>query len=846
MHYNKRIFLSFIPAGILLGIIFVIFAIFVNTNKNRIIEQNKSYVEDAASQTAGRIDDTLTWTKNSLEIIAYLYGDSMTSPQVDLELLNQIAKKAPFEHIAFVTPEGINISIRGENVDVSDRFYFQDGMQGKSGMAVIFDARTTEQNLVVFYTPLRYRGEIIGVLVGHYVEEQMRDIITTTYFGVETSTFLCMLNGDVVSSASPYGALLNMKDVIRQLGPVDTSVYASLEHAMQNQESYTFTYKGKYGEGIAHMVHLPQNDEVLVQTIPSRVTGNMLANANAAGILLEVELLLLFAACFLIYLFRSKKKRRKLLDEKAKELQYMEWLFSVLTQNTDDVYVLFSPEDFGAEYVSPNLKNVLGLEPDMVKENARLLFLTSVDGKYAFSDENLKLVMEKGSSQADRERRHCVTGERRWYHEVIYHMTIQGTDKFLLMLSDRTMERQMNETLNDALNATQAANQAKSHFLANISHDIRTPMNAVVGFATLLERDYDQPRKVKEYTKKLMASGRHLMNLINDVLDMSKIESGKAFLNMAEFEMSDLLEELMDIILPQAKAKGHQLEMEVLGRIPQRLLGDKLRINQILLNLLSNAVNYTPEGGEILFLIECLDEEASNYATIKFVVTDNGIGMSEEFIKTVFDPFAREVTSTTNSVLGTGLGMAITKNLVDLMGGTIGVQSEVGKGSEFVVELKFAVPKTGCLSEAESVGSVQTEKEIALMLEENQKKESLFLLVEDNELNAEIMMEILKGEGILCEQAVNGKEALERFEQSRAGYYDMILMDVQMPIMSGYEATMAIRQSAHPDAEKIPIIAMTANAFAEDVQNALNAGMNAHIAKPVDINALKGIIESWK
>lgn len=846
MRNNKRLFLNFIPAGILLGIIFVVFAIFVNTNKNRIVEQNKSYVEDAALQTANRIDDTLLGTRNSLEIIAHLYGDSMTSPQVDLELLNQIAQKAPFEHIAFVTPQGMNISMQDETVDVSDRFYFQDGMQGNSGLAVIFDARTTEQNLVVFYAPLRYQGEIIGVLVGHYVEEQMRDIITTTYFGVETSTFLCLSNGGVVSSSSPYGKPQNILEAIDAVGNVDAEVYEQLNEAIRNETSYTYTYKGNSGEGIAHLVQLPQNDGWLLQTFPSQVTSKMLSNANAAGVVLEMELLLLFVACFLIYLIRSTKKRKELLAEKAKELQYMEWLFSVLTQNTDDVFVLFSQDDFRAEYVSPNLKKVLGLEPDLLKENARLLALTGVDGKYAFSDENLKKVMELGSNQADCERRHCITGERRWYHEVVYHMTIQGVDKFLLMLSDRTMERQMNEALNEALNATQAANQAKSHFLANMSHDIRTPMNAVIGFATLLERDYDKPDKVQKYTKKLMASGRHLMDLINDVLDMSKIESGKTTLNIAEFEMWELLEGLMDIMKPQAKAKGHQLEMKVQGDIPKVLLGDKLRIDQILLNLLSNAVNYTPDGGHIVFSIENLDEETANYAHVKFVVTDNGIGMSEDFAKTVFDPFAREITSITNSVLGTGLGMAITKSLVDLMGGTITVQSEVGKGSEFVVELKFAIPKTESQSNIEVIDYEYEEKNTEITDVVPHDKESLFLLVEDNDFNAEIMAEILQGEGISCELAINGKEALEMFEQSPEGYYEMILMDVQMPVMNGYEAAMAIRKSEHPDAEKIPIIAMTAYAFSEDVQNALNAGMNAHIAKPIDVNALKTVIETWR
>ena len=536
---------------------------------------------------------------------------------------------------------------------------------------------------------------------------------------------------------------------------------------------------------------------------------------------------------------------------------------------------------------------------------------------------------------------------------------------------EQEKEREIyNRQLAEALQAAQIASNSKTTFLSNMSHDIRTPMNAILGFTTLLERDADNPAKVRENTRKIAASGQHLLSLINDVLDVSKIESGKVVLTIGEFTLNDLVSSVDAIIRPMAREKGQGFHVAVTDVKHEYLVGDETRINQILINLLSNAVKYTKEGGDIWFRIIGLPQRSSQFEHIRIEVEDNGYGMTPEYLETIFDAFTRAENSTTNKVQGTGLGMAITKNIVELMGGTIEVSSEVDRGSLFQVELELRIPESqadeqfwqgsgisrilavdddvdvcrgiqllmmdrGIAVEVASGGEeavamvqkahdagedyhmllldwkmqgldgiatakkirfqvgvsvpilfltaydgeeVQEEafhignadvlakpffvsafKEKILEIQRKRKNQEtlsegeeefclkgLHLLVaEDNEINAEILSELLSMEGVTCEIMENGKLAAERFACASEGEFDAILMDVQMPVMNGYDATRAIRAMERREARKIPIIAMTANAFAEDVKDALDAGMNIHLAKPIDMELLKKALRQY-
>ena len=390
----------------------------------------------------------------------------------------------------------------------------------------------------------------------------------------------------------------------------------------------------------------------------------------------------------------------------------------------------------------------------------------------------------------------------------------------------------------EALQTAENANKAKTDFLSNMSHDIRTPMNAIIGITSLIRHDAGNKAKVIEYADKIDISSQHLLGIINDVLDMSKIEAGKTVFKYSDFSILDFIQELDTIFHTQIYEKQQTLTIIKENIQHEWVNGDQVHLMQIFSNLLSNAVKYTQEGGEIQFFVEECETKSSVYAKYRFLVSDNGMGMSADFKETIFDPFTRAESSVTNKVQGTGLGMAITKNLVEAMGGTIDVDSELGQGScfEVLMDLKIAEDRTVALAAQE-----ETDEQDGNILQGMK-----FLCAEDNELNAEILTELLKIEGAECTICENGEEILKAFEQSAPGDYDMILMDVQMPVMNGYEATKAIRRSSHELAKTIPIIAMTANAFSEDIQHSLAAGMNAHVSKPVEMKVLEKTIRSIK
>ena len=389
----------------------------------------------------------------------------------------------------------------------------------------------------------------------------------------------------------------------------------------------------------------------------------------------------------------------------------------------------------------------------------------------------------------------------------------------------------------EALQSAEQASKAKTDFLSNMSHDIRTPMNAIIGITTLMKNELHEPEKLAEHLGKLESSGQLLLGIINDILDMSRIESGKTTLNIEKMNLSQQVSQLDSIIRQQAGQRRQSFTVKT-DLQHENVLGDPNRLNQVLMNILSNAVKYTPTGGHIRLEVEELPRN-EHYARYRFVVQDDGIGMSEAFQKTLFDPFTREEKSGTNKVQGTGLGMAITKSVVDLMGGSISVESATGKGTRFEVVLEFPID-----TEAETAQKAQAlpeEAEAASPLSGMK-----FLCAEDNAINAEILQMLLETKGASCTICSNGQEIVDAFASVRPGDYDMILMDIQMPVMDGLEATRRIRSSENPLGRTIPILAMTANAFLEDMQKSKEAGMDEHLSKPVDISALEQVVKRFR
>lgn len=535
--------------------------------------------------------------------------------------------------------------------------------------------------------------------------------------------------------------------------------------------------------------------------------------------------------------------------EKEKQNIY-EMLVSSFSDNITDITRLnMITED--AVYLSMAEGSVMEQPFDMPWDKAYEMLGTLLhpDDKENFCKYTMMEALRKmreGDVRIVRYRIHYDVSKRERLLETDYkhYMTkyrrsvIDGTPYVLATTIDETEfveEANNNKRLiENALEEAQKANIAKSIFLNNMSHDIRTPMNAILGFTALATSNINNSKRVKDYLGKITMSGRHLLNLINDVLDMSRVESGKLSIDTTVCDLENVIRDVQDMIESQAEAK----QISFMVRIDVQdefVFCDTLKMNQVLINLLSNAVKYTQEKGEVLLTLTQIERCHNDYGTYEFRVRDNGYGMSEEFLKVVFQPFERERTQKTCSVQGTGLGLSITKNIIDMMGGEISVSSELDKGSEFVVKLKLKIVEN-------------SEREAKKALTDRMKKEdklNSYLLIgkkmlfaEDNDINAEITLEILNEAGIVANRAINGKEAVEMYNASALEEYDAILMDIQMPIMDGYEATRTIRALDRKDAMQVPIIALSANAFDEDIRKSLQNGMDAHLSKPIMIDNL--------
>ncbi len=445
--------------------------------------------------------------------------------------------------------------------------------------------------------------------------------------------------------------------------------------------------------------------------------------------------------------------------------------------------------------------------------------------------------------------RQVAEGIEKWYrmHIIAAAYAPDGTVTHAVMAvmdvdKQINIEIQRQRELQEALIQAENANKAKSVFLSNMSHDIRTPMNAIIGFTNLAQNHMENQTLVKDYLQKIMSASKHLLSLINEILDMSRIESGKIQLEENEVSLSEVIKEIENLIHPMASEKNINFIIKA-HAINDDIYCDKLRLKQILINLLGNAVKFTSQGGEISLDVEQeLYTVSEGYGKYIFKVKDNGTGIAAEFLDKVFQPFEREKGMDTSGIQGTGLGLSITKNIVEMMDGKISVESELGKGTEFTVQVIFRVQDTN------EKFVLKEERERQETLEEKQEEIVDFagkklLLVDDNEINREIANVILTDAGFLVVEAENGKEAVEVIQNDKTKEFSAVLMDVQMPVMNGYEAAKAIRALPNPELSNIPIIAMTANAFEEDKKNAFESGMNGHIAKPIDVAVLFGTLK---
>ena len=579
---------------------------------------------------------------------------------------------------------------------------------------------------------------------------------------------------------------------------------------------YLFVSNTIYSESVSHLT------EIYHQANRSL---NNLISSNWTNMHLWADSLALLMLGFVI------RRNQLKLKKKDTEILYRDEFFSKVLVNVDDVFLMLDAEKLHVDYISPNIEKLMGIPERKARENIHELDQLVKNKEALLILDQLSAIKPGQQGEWDREYIHQRTGELRWFHVIAFCSNIQDKKKYILVMSDRTKDRNINKALEEAADAAESANRAKSTFLSNMSHDIRTPMNAIIGFATLAISNIDNEKKVKEYLSKILSSSNHLLSLINDVLDMSRIESGKIYLDETEVNLSDVLHDIKTIISGQVHAKQLELYMDTMDVMDEDVYCDKIRLNQVLLNLLSNAIKFTPPGGAISVRISQSPIASDGKGHYEIRIKDTGIGMSKEFLEHIFNPFERERISTVSKIQGTGLGMSIVKNIINMMNGTIGVKSEQGKGTEFIIHLDLR------LQTKEKVDSP-----ICNAKDYEYFKGKKILLVEDNDFNREIAAEILGDYGITVDVAENGQEAVNKVSASKPGEYNLVLMDIQMPIMDGYEATRRIRALNDLSLAAIRIVAMSANAYDEDRMAAAECGMNGFISKPINMKELDRIL----
>ena len=976
MQSDNKITRSILPVAALITAIIIAFVLFTHQTRERTIEQNAIYVEDSVTQNARHIDRMLLNMRNSISSMAYVCSNTMDPAEINKERLDTIAENSYFMFLNFIDDKQQSRGISGSKLDVSQRRYYLDGMNGNVGIDVIFDSTMSDETLVVFYSPVKNGDKVSGVLVGYCNESQMRDVLSASFFGETSETYLCMDDGSIIAQSTNNDDRENIFDT--RYGMTDEE-HNDLIRAFENHEPKGFTYQGSKGRGNAYVTKLSNVDWMLMQTFPSTVTSRMVSDANRAGFILESILLGLFAIYIAAILISARRKQKAILKENQKFTSIVDGVTNLFTR-----FIVVDLENNSYEY----LRNFS--EYDVPKSGVytdmhhRMIHLyrydanSTVNPETVFSKEYLQQHLDANTPYLQFE--YMTEDGKHWDNVSVIAMSRENgvSQTVLFAIQDITdlkrEELRTRTALQEAYNAADFANHAKSDFLSRMSHDIRTPMNAVMGMTAIAAMHLDDTERVRDCLNKITISSRHLLGLINEILDMSKIESGKFTLNEEEIDLSSMIDDLLTIMHPQIAAKNQHLKINVTNITHEKVIGDSMRIQQVFVNIMGNAVKFTPEGGNIVMTLTEKPSGVSGSGCYEFIFEDTGIGMSKDFIGRIFEPFARASDSRTGRIEGSGLGMPIAQNIVRLMNGDIKVESELGKGSKFTVTLYLPLcgedsgdishlkdlsvlvvdddqitcenacdllASIGMQSEWVTSGDdaierltaaqeanrhyaavildwkmpgkdgVQTAREIRHKINKdipiiilsaydwsaiehearaagvnafitkplfksrltyvmknlvtpdsipdnsdvNQLRSANYenkriLLVEDNQLNMEIAEEILSTTGVTVEKAYDGKEAVDKIMAMPENYYDLIyydaiLMDIRMPNMNGYEATSALRMSEREDLKKIPIIAMTANAFSDDVYQSKAVGMNEHISKPIDISTLLKVLDTW-
>ena len=887
------------------------------------------------------------------------------------QFIESVQQETGFSNFYFLSAEGNYMTAAGETGYLGIQDDLEDRIS-QGGDIVMSTVLPGKPEMLVFACPENqgtYRDFAYDAVAVSYYNDDIVKVLDISAFDGTASRYVLHPDGRIIinCAAQMEEDVYNLLAAMQERSPLTSEDIQTLSDDFSQGRSgsrlvtldgtrYYMTYQS------AHIL-----DWTIVGLVPAAVV-NAGMNALQSSTIVMVSMIVLGISALALALVHRKSSVK--LRRKDMEILYRDELFMKLSMNVDDVFLMLDAQTDRADYVSPNVEKLLGITAEQIQEDVHVLGKLHPQESAEQTMNYLTELAVNEQREWDFEYIHQKTGEHRWFHVIAMGSNVEGRTKYILVMSDRTADKKINQALSEAVRAAETANRAKSTFLSNMSHDIRTPMNAIIGFTTLAVSNMDDKERVQDYLSKILASGNHLLSLINDILDMSRIESGKIHLEETETNLSDVLHDLKTIVSGQIHAKQLELYMDAMDVTDEDVYCDKTRLNQVLLNLLSNAIKFTPAGGTVSVRLRQLPGTRKDREQYEIRVKDNGIGMSPEFAKKIFDPFERERSSTVSRIQGTGLGMAITKNIVDMMGGTIEIRTEPDKGTEFIIRVALRVQpehhraeriaeleglkalvvdddfntcdsvtkmlvRVGMRSEwtlsgkeavlrarqsmdlgdafhayiidwcLPDMNGIEVTRQIrslgdgtpiiiltaydwadieaeakaagvtafcskpmfmsdlretlltALGQSQTETDDSVLpggspdfrgkhiLLAEDNELNREIAVEILSKYGFMVDTAENGVEAVKKIEESKPGDYDLVLMDVQMPLMDGGEAARQIRALPDPALAKIPILAMTANAFEEDRKSALECGMNGFLSKPINIEELIAALSSF-
>ena len=738
--------------------------------------------------------------------------------------VEQARQESHFTDFFFISRNGSYMTPEGQQGYLDLRDQLADLILDKQPV-VINSVVPDKPEIMVFAvpsTPGSYRGFTYEAIAITFNNSDLVDALKVSAFGGRASTFAALPDGRVVVN----NASEEIQNVHNIFALLEKSTYLTEEQLQALQEDFLMGNSGATvfdidGE-LYYLVYESANFQnwMVVGIVPTDVVNAGMNKLQSTTMLVVSGISIALAVMLLMMMIQQSRQKLK---RKDNELLSRDELFSKLSTNVDDVFLMLDAENLRVDYVSSNTEKLLGLSEEQVREDVRVIENLLTGDTTTHVLDHLNEILPGLQLEWDREYIHQKTGQVRWFHVIAFCSDIRGEKKYILDLSDRTSDRKNKQKLEDAVRTAEDANRAKTIFLNNMSHDIRTPMNAIVGFTNIAMKHEPKP-EVRNCLVKIAESADHLLTLINDVLDISRIESGSIKYVPTAVDITAVTDTVLSIMDGFLSNRDIKFRTNLAQPDKPYVLADAVRIREVLVNILGNAVKFTPDGGTITFETSYHPGRDSKHILVRYRVSDTGVGMSEEFVEHIFDEFSQEENGARTQYKGTGLGMAITKRYVDLMSGTISVESQKGRGSAFTVLLPMELTDESKVLKQDVPAAKADLRGVKI------------LLAEDNDLNAEIAMVQLEELGIQVTRAVDGEEAVKTFAVNPPGTFDMILMDIMMPKKNGYEATADIR-SMHqrPDARQIPIIAMTANAFAEDVQASLDAGMNGHLSKPIVI-----------